>query len=188
VRLWRSPPGRATAEPADLATLWPAPLPLSGLPVPAVRHLVWPGSGAARAGTPAALGTDAPGGRHRFDLSWNYQVGAVLLARVLPGAAVSARTVARVTKWSAAARQAAEDRAAQACLVALSAPAGSVSAPGLPPFAQPTGAYLGLAGILARGREQKSWLEIQVTSWGVTGASYPTTSTGGGRSRSEVNP
>src|SRR5947207_6648674 len=33
-----------------------------------------------------------------FGLSWSYQVAAVLLGRVLPGAAVSAKTVERVTK------------------------------------------------------------------------------------------
>lgn len=34
----------------------------------------------------------------QFGLCWSYQVAAVLLARVLPGAVVSAKTVERVTK------------------------------------------------------------------------------------------
>jgi len=101
-----------------------------------------------------------------FGLSWSYQVAAVLLGRVLPGAAVSAKTVERVTKRSAAIRQAREDQDAQRCL-AGSPPvdgAGPVP-PAFPPFAQPTRVYLGLDGILVRGRARKSWLEVQVASW-----------------------
>jgi hypothetical protein len=104
-----------------------------------------------------------------FGLSWSYHVAAVLLGRVLPGAAVSAKTVERVTKRSARRRQAAEDAAAQACQAlppALGERAAAVAAQAgaLPAFAQPARVYVGLDGILVRGRAAKQWLEVQVGS------------------------
>jgi hypothetical protein len=51
-----------------------------------------------------------------FGLSWSYQAAATSLARVLPGLAVSARTVERATKRGAGAREAQEEVMAQAVL------------------------------------------------------------------------
>lgn len=104
-----------------------------------------------------------------FGLSWSYQVAAVLLGRVLPVAAVSAKTIERVTKRSAGRRQEAEDAAARACLAlpaALGERASAAEAQHgeLPAFAQPERIYVGLDGILVRGRAAKEWLEVQVGS------------------------
>jgi hypothetical protein len=104
-----------------------------------------------------------------FGLSWSYQVAAVLLGRVLPGAAVSAKTVERVTKRSARTRQEAEDAAARACLAVPSewgerARAAEEQRGALPAFQQPARVYVGLDGILVRGRAAKEWLEVQVGS------------------------
>ena len=105
-----------------------------------------------------------------FGLSWSYQVAAVLLGRVLPVAAVSAKTVERVTKRQAQRREGAEAAAAAACAalppeLGVDAPAARAQSGVLPPFTHPERVYLGLDGILVRGRAAKSWLEIQVGSW-----------------------
>ena len=104
-----------------------------------------------------------------FGLSWSYQVAAILLGRVLPVAAVSAKTVERVTKRSAQQRQAAEDAAARACQALPPAlgeptPAAPEASGALPAFARPGRVYVGLDGILVRGRAAREWLEVQVGS------------------------
>ena len=104
-----------------------------------------------------------------FGLSWSYQIAALLLGRVLPVAAVSAKTVERVTKRSARKRQEQEDAAAGECLALPEEFGGSRRVPagkgnGLPPFLHPERIYLGLDGVLVRGRKAKEWLEVQVAS------------------------
>jgi hypothetical protein len=104
-----------------------------------------------------------------FGLSWSYQVAATLLTRVLPGAVVSAKTVERVTKRSARVRQEQEEEATQACLqlpAELSAPRPGLAAQAgqLPAFQRPERLYVGLDGVLVRGRAAKEWLEVQVGS------------------------
>ena len=104
-----------------------------------------------------------------FGLSWSYAVAAVLLERILPGAAVSAKTVERVTQRTAKARQQQEAAEAAACQ-ALPAELGErkrVPEPlqdALPRFLQPERIFIGLDGILVRGRTARKWLEIQVGS------------------------
>jgi hypothetical protein len=103
-----------------------------------------------------------------FGLSWSYQVAAVLLGRVLPVAAVSAKTVERVTKQCARRRQAQEDAEAIAGLEPPSSEearqASQAKTRSLPPFEHPKRVYIGLDGILVRGRAVKSRFEIQVGS------------------------
>jgi len=104
-----------------------------------------------------------------FGLSWSYQVAAVLLGRVLPVAAVSAKTVERVTKRSAKSRREQEDREAAACqelpkeLGERKRVPEAVQA-SLSPFVRPERIFIGLDGVLVRGRTARSWLEIQVAS------------------------
>jgi len=104
-----------------------------------------------------------------FGLSWGYAAAAVLLERVLPLAAVSAKTVERVTQRSARARREAEDAAAEACLalpkeLGERAPEAQAQQGRLPAFAHLERIYVALDGILVRGRGAKEWLEVQVGS------------------------
>jgi hypothetical protein len=106
----------------------------------------------------------------KFGLSWGYRVAAQLLGQVLPGVVVSAKTVERVTKRTAHARQEEEDATARRCLEPSEEWGGGEQAPeagreALPPFARPERVYLGLDGVLVRGRAAKEWLEVQVGSW-----------------------
>lgn len=109
-------------------------------------------------------------------LSWSYRAAAQLLARLLPNIAVSPKTVERVVKHLGTAVAAQETVAAQAVAVAGQAaaraaflgeegPAASARPPAGRPFEQPSRIYLGLDGILVRGRRKKEKLEIQVASF-----------------------
>jgi hypothetical protein len=95
----------------------------------------------------------------RFGLSWGFGLAARLVAGVLPGVAVSAKTVERAVGRCAtvvAAREDAEAAAAASGERAVAAPET--------PFARPSRLYIGLDGVLVRGRQAASWLEIQVGS------------------------
>jgi hypothetical protein len=95
----------------------------------------------------------------RFGLSWSHALAAQLVARVLPGLAVSAKTVERAVQRCAAAVAAQEDQAA-----AVAAQDERAVAPTGPAFAHPSRLYVGLDGVLVRGRRAKEWLEVQVGS------------------------
>ena len=95
-----------------------------------------------------------------YGLAWSYAAAATLLTRVLPGLGVSAKTIERATKRCAAVVQEREDQEAAVLLEAAPAPA-----PPGPAFAQPRRIYLGLDGVLVRGRQAKQWLEVQVGSF-----------------------
>jgi hypothetical protein len=104
-----------------------------------------------------------------FGLSWGYSAAALLLGRVLPLCAVSAKTVERVTQRSARLHQEAEDAAAEACLalpkeLGERAPEAQAQQGRLPAFAHPERIYVALDGILVRGRAAKERLEVQVGS------------------------
>ena len=82
----------------------------------------------------------------------------MLLARVLPWAAVSARTVERVTGPSARARQAAEDAVARECRERPAelderAPEAEAQRGDLWGFRHPERIQVGLDGVLVRGRK-----------------------------------
>ena len=103
----------------------------------------------------------------QYGLSWSYQVAAVLLSRVLPVAAVSAKTVERTTKRTACRREeqeAAEAAACQRLPVELGDALSLPPAPTLPQFQQPERIFVALDGILVRSRTARNWLEIQVGS------------------------
>lgn len=95
----------------------------------------------------------------RFGLSWGFSLAARLVAGVLPGVAVSAKTVERAVGRCAHAVAARED--AEAAAVAHDERAGAVTQQ---PFANPSRLYVGLDGVLVRARQAQSWLEIQVGS------------------------
>jgi hypothetical protein len=104
-----------------------------------------------------------------FGLSWGYQVAAVLLERVLPVAGVSAKTVERTTKRTARKRQEQEDAEAAACQELPEELGEPKRVPeriqkALPAFLRPERIFIGLDGILVRGRTARNWLEIQVGS------------------------
>jgi len=95
----------------------------------------------------------------RFGLSWGFALAARLVAGVLPGLAVSAKTVERAVGRCAAAVAAREE--AQAAAVAHDERGAAVTQK---PFANPSRLYVGLDGVLVRARQAQSWLEIQVGS------------------------
>jgi hypothetical protein len=104
-----------------------------------------------------------------FGLSWSYAVAALLLGRVLPVAAVSAKTVERATKRCAQKRQEPEDAEAAECQQ-LPAEFGerkrrpNPRGKALPQFLRPERVFIGLDGILVRARTAKNWIEVQVGS------------------------
>jgi len=95
----------------------------------------------------------------RFGLSWSHALAAQLVARVLPGLAVSAKTVERAVLRCAAAVSAQEEQAA-----AVAAQDERAVDPTGPAFAHPTRLYVGLDGVLVRGRKAKEGVEVQVGS------------------------
>jgi hypothetical protein len=95
----------------------------------------------------------------RFGLSWGYVVAARLVAGVLPGVSVSAKTVERAVARCATGVEARQEQAATAAAADERLLEGTE-----PAFAHPGRLYLGLDGVLVRGRQAKSWLEIQVAS------------------------
>jgi hypothetical protein len=95
----------------------------------------------------------------RFGLSWGHAVAAALAARVLPGLDVSAKTVERaVLRCGVVVAAAEEQRAAAAAGDERAVPETG------PAFAHPQRIYVGLDGVLVRGRQAKEWLEVQVGS------------------------
>jgi hypothetical protein len=114
-----------------------------------------------------------------FGLTWSYVVASCRLARYFPGIALSPKTVERLTKECGAQVVAAEEQAVAATEAHAAARAEAhflgteVAPPGTaptlvarPPFERPRRVYVGLDGILVRGRQKKKWLEIQVgTLW-----------------------
>jgi hypothetical protein len=104
-----------------------------------------------------------------FGLSWSYAVAATLLERVLPVAAVSAKTLERATKRSAKRLQEQHDLQAAACQALPETLSERKQVPEelkgtLAPFARPERVFIGLDGTLVRGRAARSWLEVQVAS------------------------
>jgi hypothetical protein len=95
----------------------------------------------------------------RFGLSWGYAVAARLVAGVLPGVNVSAKTVERAVARCATAVELQQEQAATAAATDERTVAASQ-----PAFAHPRRLYLALDGVLVRGRQAKSWLEVQVAS------------------------
>jgi hypothetical protein len=95
----------------------------------------------------------------RFGLSWGFSLAARLLAGVLPGVAVSAKTVERAVSRCATAVAAREE--AWAAAAAQDERAVPVTEKA---FANPSRLYVGLDGVLVRGRQAASWLEVQVGS------------------------
>jgi len=95
----------------------------------------------------------------RFGLSWGFSLAARLVAGVLPGVTVSAKTVERSVARCAQAVAAREDAASAALAHDERAETVPETA-----FAHPRRLYVGLDGVLVRGRQAKSWLEIQVGS------------------------
>lgn len=94
----------------------------------------------------------------RLGLSWGFALAARMGATVLPGLAVSAKTVERAVGRCADAVATREE--AQATAAQTEGGAAVLETP----FAQPRRVYIGLDGVLVRGRVAKSWLEIQVGS------------------------
>lgn len=95
----------------------------------------------------------------RFGLSWSHALAARLVARVLPGLCVSAKTVERAVQRCAEAVSAREEQAAQ-----IAATDERAVLPTGPAFAHPKCLYVGLDGVLVRGRKAKEWVEVQVGS------------------------
>lgn len=95
----------------------------------------------------------------RFGLSWGYLLATRLVATVLPGLIVSAKTVERAVGRCAGAVSAVEEQAAQAAAKDERAVARTGA-----PFVHPTRLYVGLDGVLVRARKAKSWVEVQVGS------------------------
>jgi hypothetical protein len=110
-----------------------------------------------------------------FGLSWSYPVAAALVGRVLPVAEVSSKTIERTTKQTAKRRAEQEEAEAAACLELPQELGEPKRVPealrrALPPFLRPERVFLGLDGILVRGRVAKQWLEVQVASmWSAWG-------------------
>ncbi len=95
----------------------------------------------------------------RFGLSWGYVLAARLVATLLPGVSVSGKSVERAVSRCAQAVSAREEQAAEAVAQDERARGQAGVA-----FANPSRIYVGLDGVLVRGRTAKSWLEIQVGS------------------------
>jgi hypothetical protein len=95
----------------------------------------------------------------RLGLAWSYAVGAHEAARLLPGVAVSAKTVERCVTRCGAAVATREEAAATAA--AADERALAVSGPAL---RHPARRWVALDGILVRTRGAGKWLEIQVAS------------------------
>ncbi len=95
----------------------------------------------------------------RFGLSWGFSLAARLVAGVLPGVAVSAKTVERAVGRCATAVAAREE--AEAAAAAKDERALPVTETA---FAHPSRLYVGLDGVLVRARQARSWLEVQVGS------------------------
>jgi hypothetical protein len=95
----------------------------------------------------------------QFGLAWSFVPGARLLGKVLPGVAVSAKTVERCVQRCAQAVAEREEAAATAAAEDAPGLAGSA-----PAFDNPRRVYVGLDGILVWGRAAKEKLEIQVGS------------------------
>jgi hypothetical protein len=93
----------------------------------------------------------------RLGLSWSHVVATELVARVLPGLGISAKTVERAVARCAAAVTAAKEQQAAA------QDARGVKETG-PAFAHPSRIYVGLDRLLERGRRAKEWIEVQVGS------------------------
>ena len=95
----------------------------------------------------------------RFGLAWSYAVGDRDGARLLPGVAVSAKTVERCVARCGAAVAAREEAVA-----AAAAADERTVAPTGPPLADPRRRWVALDGVMVRARGAGQWLEIQVAS------------------------
>jgi hypothetical protein len=95
----------------------------------------------------------------RFGLSRGFRLAARLVAGVLPGVAVRAKTVERtVGRCAQVVAARAEVEATAAAQDERAGPVPEMA------FADPSRLYVGLDGVLVRGRQAASWLEIQVGS------------------------
>jgi hypothetical protein len=95
----------------------------------------------------------------RFGLAWSYAVAAREVAQLLPGVAVSAKTVERCVARCGAAVAAREEAAATAAATDERA-----VAPTGPPLTSPRRRWVALDGIMVRARGAGQWVEIQVAS------------------------
>jgi hypothetical protein len=95
----------------------------------------------------------------RFGLAWSYAVGAREVGRLLPGVAVSAKTVERCVARCGAAVAAREEAAA----TVAAADERAVACTG-PALVNPHRRWVALDGVMVRARGAGQWLEIQVAS------------------------
>jgi hypothetical protein len=95
----------------------------------------------------------------RFGLAWSYAVGAREVARLLPGVAVSAKTVERCVARCGEAVAAREEAAATAAATDERAVVGTG-----PVLTNPQRRWVALDGVMVRARGAGKWLEIQVAS------------------------
>jgi hypothetical protein len=95
----------------------------------------------------------------RFGLAWSYAVAAREVEHLLPGVAVSAKTVERSVARCGAAVAAREAAAAAAAAADERAVAGTG-----PALANPRRRWVALDGVMVRARGADQWLEIQVAS------------------------
>jgi hypothetical protein len=95
----------------------------------------------------------------RFGLAWSYAVGAREVARLLPGVAVSAKTVERCVARCGEAVAAREEAAA----TAAAQDERAVARTG-PALVNPHRRWVALDGVMVRARGAGQWLEIQVAS------------------------
>ena len=95
----------------------------------------------------------------RFGLAWSFAVGAREVARLLPGVAVSAKTVERCVARCGEAVAAREEAAA----TAAAQDERAVARTG-PALTNPQRRWVALDGVMVRARGAGQWLEIQVAS------------------------
>src|SRR5438445_9123775 len=95
----------------------------------------------------------------RFGLAWSYAVGAREVVRLLPGVAVSAKTVERCVARCGEAVAAREEAAA----TAAAQDERAVARTG-PALVNPHRRWVALDGVMVRARGAGQWLEIQVAS------------------------
>ncbi len=95
----------------------------------------------------------------RLGLAWSYAVAAHEAARLLPGVAVSAKTVERCVARCGATVAAQEEAAATAAAADERAVIGTG-----PALANPERRWVALDGVMVRARGAGQWLEIQVAS------------------------
>jgi len=95
----------------------------------------------------------------RFGLAWSYAVGAREVVRLLPGVAVSAKTVERCVARCGEAVAAREEAAASAAAQDERAVARTG-----PALVNPHRRWIALDGVRVRARGAGQWLEIQVAS------------------------